>query len=83
MLDKILYLVRKNETPLQLLQSVLSPLLQTGTMIASFHSSGNSFFFQIELINLWITERLVLPPNLIILPGFDQQLVICVVLHLP
>jgi len=37
-----------------------------GTVINSFHSSGSSFLFQIELINLWISERIVLPPALII-----------------
>ena len=32
MLDKILYVVGKSEMPVQLLQSLLSPLLQIGTM---------------------------------------------------
>ena len=36
-----------------------------GTMIDSFHSSGNFSLFQIEIIRLWISERIVLPPALI------------------
>jgi hypothetical protein len=31
----------------------------------SFHSPGNSYLFQMELISLWISERIVLPPALI------------------
>jgi hypothetical protein len=34
-------------------------------MIDSFHCSGNSSLFEIELISLWIPERIVLPPALI------------------
>ena len=34
-------------------------------MIDSFHSFGNSSLFQIEIISLWIAERIVLPPALI------------------
>jgi len=34
-------------------------------MIDSLHSSGNSSLFQIEIINLWIAQRIVLPPALI------------------
>jgi len=41
MLDKILYVVDKSNMPLWLLQSVSSPFSQTGTMIDSFHSTGN------------------------------------------
>ena len=33
-------------------------------MIDSFHSSGNSSFFQIEVIRLWISKKIVLPPAL-------------------
>jgi len=33
--------------------------------IHSFHASGNSSFFQIELTSLWISERIVLPPAVI------------------
>jgi len=32
--------------------SVLSPLFRIGTMIDSFHSSGNSSLFQMEIISL-------------------------------
>ena len=65
MLDKILYVVGKSDMPLQLLQSVLSPFLWIGTIIDSFHSSGNSSLFQIEIISLWIAQQIVLPPALI------------------
>jgi len=34
-------------------------------MIDFFHSSGNSSLFRIELIRLWISERNILPPDLI------------------
>jgi hypothetical protein len=34
-------------------------------MINSFHSSGNSSLFQIEIISLWISQWIVLPPTLI------------------
>jgi len=47
MLDKILYIVEKSDTPLQLLQPVLLPFLYIGTMVDYFHSSGSSFLFQI------------------------------------
>ena len=63
-LDKILYAVDISDMPLQLLQSVLSPFLQIGTMIDSFDSSDNSSLSQIELISLWISERIVLFPDL-------------------
>jgi len=43
MLDKILYVVDKCEIPLNIMQSLLSPFLQTRTVIDSFRSSGNSF----------------------------------------
>ena len=33
-------------------------------MINSFLSSDNSSLFQIELISLWISEPIVLPPDL-------------------
>jgi len=38
MLDKILYVPGKSDKPLLLLQSLLSPFLQIGTTIDSFHS---------------------------------------------
>ena len=34
-------------------------------MIDYFHSSGNSSLFQIELIRLWISEWILVPPSLI------------------
>ena len=43
-------------------------------MIDSFHFSGNSSLFQIELIGLWIQDRILLPPALSVLPSFDQNL---------
>ena len=51
MLDKILYVVGKSDMLLWLLQFVLSPFLYIGTMIDSYHSSGNSSLFQIEIIS--------------------------------
>jgi len=42
--------------------NVLSPFLKVGTMIDSFHSSGSSSLFQIELISSWISEKIVLLP---------------------
>jgi hypothetical protein len=44
--------------------ALLIPFIWMGTMIDSY-SSGNSSLFQIELINLCISERNVLPPALI------------------
>jgi hypothetical protein len=35
-----------------------------------FHRSGKSVLFQIQLISMWITERIVLPHFLIILIEF-------------
>ena len=64
-LDKILYVVGKSDMPLQLLQSVLSPFLWIGTIIDPFHSSGSSSLFQIEIISLWIAQRIVPPTALI------------------
>ena len=55
MFSKILYIVGKNDIPPLLLQSVLSPFFKIGTMIDSFHSSGNSCLFQIEIISLWFS----------------------------
>ena len=70
MWDKILYVVGKSDTPLWLRQSVLSPFLQTGRcIIDSFHTSGNSSLFQIELVNLWISMQIVLLSTLIISAG--------------
>ena len=43
---------------------VLSPFLYSGTMVDSFHFSGNFSLFQIEVISLWIWERTVLSPAL-------------------
>jgi len=40
--DKILYIVDKSDMPLQVLQSVLSPFLYTGTMIDSLYSLINT-----------------------------------------
>ena len=62
MLDKILYVVDKIDMHLQLLQYALSPILNIGTTINSFHSIGNSSLFQIELISYFISKRIVLPP---------------------
>jgi len=45
--------------------NVLSPFLWIGTIIDSFHSSGSFSFFQIEVINLWISKQIVLPLALI------------------
>jgi hypothetical protein len=42
--------------------NVLSPFLKIGPVIDSFHSSGSSSLFQIELISLWISEQIVLLP---------------------
>jgi len=39
-------------------------------MIDSFHSSGNSYLFQIEWISLWISQRIVLHPASISSAGF-------------
>ena len=52
MLDKIFYVAGKSNMPLWLLQSFVSPFLYTGKMIESFHSSGNSSLFQVEIISL-------------------------------
>jgi len=60
MVDEILCIFGQCDMPLQLLKSVLSSL-QIGTMIDSFNSCGNSSLFVIELISLWILERIVLP----------------------
>jgi len=49
-------------------------------MIDSFHSSGNSSLFQIELISLWISDQIVLPLIWSILLEFYEFLVICVIL---
>ena len=60
LLDKILKVVDVSDVPVYLLQSALSPFLQTFSMIDSSHSSGNSSLFQIELISLWTLQRIVL-----------------------
>ena len=49
MLDKILYVKSNSDMPLLLLQYVLSPFIYVGTIIDSFHSSGNSSLLQIEI----------------------------------
>jgi hypothetical protein len=36
-------------------------------MIDSFHSSGSFCLFQIEIISLWISQLIVLPPALTLL----------------
>ena len=65
MLDKILIVLGYSDMSLKLLQSVLSPFSWIGTIIDPFHSSGNSSLFQIEIISLWIAQRIVLRPALI------------------
>jgi hypothetical protein len=77
MLDKSLYVVDESDVPVYLLQSALSPFLQIFSVIDSSHSSGNSSLFQIELISLWISERIVLYRALIISSGICQYPVIC------
>jgi len=54
MLDKILYAVDVSDMPVQLLQDVSLHFLLI----------GNSSLFQIELISLWISERIALFPDL-------------------
>jgi hypothetical protein len=55
----------------------------TGTIIDSFHSSGNSSSFEIQLISLWLSEHNGVfppppPPRLgWVLLEFNQYLVIC------
>ena len=44
---------------------LLSPFLQIGTAIDSYHSSGNSFLFQIPVLCLRISEWIVLHTALI------------------
>ena len=65
MLDKILYVVSKNDMPLKLLQSVLPPFLQIGTVIDSStrqavppYSNRNNTFY--------VSQQIVLPRALII-----------------
>ena len=41
-------------------------------MIDSFHSSGSFSFFQIEVISLWISKQIVLPPALISSAGISS-----------
>jgi hypothetical protein len=43
-------------------------------MTDSFHSSDNSSLFQLELITLFISERIVLPPPLISSAGIPSIL---------
>jgi hypothetical protein len=61
MVGNDLHVVCKSDMPLLLLQSVLSSFLSIGTMMDSFHSSGNSFLLRIGLISFWISERIDLP----------------------
>jgi hypothetical protein len=49
----------------QILLSVLLLFLQIGKTINFFHFSGNSSLLQIELISLWMSEPIVLPPALV------------------
>ena len=35
-------------------------------LIDSYHCRGNSYLFEIELISLWISERIGQPPALIL-----------------
>ena len=80
MVDKILYVVDKLICQYNCYCLFHHPSYKyIGTMIGSFHFSGNSSLFQIELISLWISERIVLPPALILFE-FDQHLEICVCL---
>jgi len=46
-------------------------------MIDSFHSAGNSSLFQIELVSVRISERIVLSLLESFLLGFHQYIVIC------
>ena len=69
MLDNILYVVDTSDMTLQLLQSVLSPFLNVGTLIDSFHSPGNSSLLQLELVSLLVSERIPLAPALITSAG--------------
>ena len=68
MLDKILYIV---DTVIRHCNycNFLSHLLKIGVMIDSFHSAGNCSLFQIELISLRISERIVLLPTVITSAG--------------
>jgi hypothetical protein len=58
-LQKII--VNERDMPLSLIQSVLASFLHTeaGRVRGSFHCCGNSISFQMELINLCISERYV------------------------
>jgi hypothetical protein len=61
--DKMLYEIDSSDIPRQLfIQSVLSPFLWIGTIIDSFHWSGNSSLFQTELMSLWISDSNISPP---------------------
>lgn len=48
--------------PRQLLQSLLSPLLQIGKITDSLYCSGNSSLFLTQSVSQWISERNVFPP---------------------
>ena len=62
MLDKIPYVVDDSDMPLYSYYPFYHPYR---LMMDSFHSSGNSSLFIIELICLWISEQVVLPLALI------------------
>jgi hypothetical protein len=53
-------------------------LLIIGAMTDSFHSSGNSSLFQIEIISLWISVWIILPPLWWILLESDHSLTPCI-----
>jgi hypothetical protein len=50
------------DIPGQLLQSVVSVLVRTGTVIDSFHCRGTFSVFQVQIMNLWIAVTNVSPP---------------------
>jgi hypothetical protein len=64
-LDKILYVGDKLICLYNYYTLFYHPSYSLGTMIDSFHFSSNSSLLKIELICLWISERIVLPPALI------------------
>jgi hypothetical protein len=61
-MDKTLHEGNSSDVPQYLLQSVLSPLLRTGTTTNSFYWAGNSSLFKMGLMSLWIWDSNVLPP---------------------
>ena len=69
MYERILYQVDKNEIPLKLLQSILSPFLWISTITGSFHSCDNSSLFQMSTMSLFISSYNLPSPAWINLDG--------------